>query len=169
MLTPDWISAIASVATLVITIIISIILQRAANRINQAGHDRSIREWWNTLNETALSSDEMLLVADELMNPSAAEQSIKQKRRRWFAFLVLNALSSMFTGAQDGLTRSTADTVGIVKDHLRILLDSDDIYQQSQQAYEAEFMALCREVHDELLARHEEQLQRASPPSTKTV
>ena len=166
-MTPEKLSAYASVATLVVSIIISIILHRATTRFARAEHERSIREWWNTLNETALSSDEMLVVADALMNPSAATHSVEEKRRRWFAFLVLNALASSFLGVTDGLSRSRDETTSIVTHHLRILLAADDIYAQSQQGYEAKFAALCREVREEL--ERAGQLQRASPPSTKTV
>jgi small basic protein len=166
-MTPEELGAYASIATLIVSIVISIILHRATTRFARAEHERSIREWWNTLNETALSSDKMLLVADELMNPLATTQSLEEKRRRWFAFLVLNALSSSFLGAKDGLSRSRDDTISIVKHHLRILLASDDIYVQSQQGYEAKFAALCREIREEL--EHAGQLQSASPPSTKIV
>lgn len=168
-MTPEELSAYAAVATLVVTVVISIILQRWSSRVARTEHERSLREWWNTLNETALSSEEMLLVADKLMHPSAVGQTVEEKRRRWFAFLVLNALSSSFLGAQDGLSRSKEDTVGIVKHHLRILLPSDDIYELSQQGYEPGFAALCREVRDELQERQGEQLRRAAPPSTEAV
>ncbi len=149
-MTAEEISAYASVATLVVSVAISIILHRATTRFAKAEHERSIREWWNTLNETALSSDEMLEAADKLMNPDSAKYSTEQKRRRWFAFLVLNALASSYLGARQGLSRSTEDTVDIVKHHRRILLASDDIYAQSQQGYEPDFAALCREVREEL-------------------
>jgi hypothetical protein len=144
--------AVLALATLIVSIVISVTLHRWSNRVAKVEHERSLREWWNTLNETALSSAEMLLVADELMHPTSTGQPIGEKRRRWFAFLVLNALSSSYLGAKDGLSRSTTDTVNIVKHHLRILLTSDDIYKLSQQGYEADFAALCREVYAELSA-----------------
>jgi hypothetical protein len=159
----EEISAYAAVAqavlaflTLGVSVAISIFLYRWSNRVDKSNHDRSIREWGNNLDETALSSDEMLFVADELMNPSAVTHSILKKRRRWFAFLVLNGLSSMYAGAKDGLGRSADDTLVIVKHHLRILLSSDDIYDLTQQGYEADFAALCREVRGEVSAERRE-------------
>jgi hypothetical protein len=163
------VQAVLALFTLGVSVAISIILYRWSNRVDKSEHDRSTREWWNNLNQTALSSDEMLLVADELMNPSAAKHSVEEKRRRWFAFLVLNVLSSSYLGVRDGLSRSADDTVKIVKHHLRILLRADDIYELSQQGYEADFAALCREVRGELSAERSERLQSASPPSTKIV
>lgn len=143
--------AILALLTLGVSVAISVFLYRWSNRVDKSSHDRSIREWWNTLDEMALSSDEMLLVADELMNPSAVSHSILKKRRRWYAFLVLNVLSSMYTGAKDGLSRSADDSVSMVKHHLKILLSSDDIFDLTQKGYEADFIALCREVRCELL------------------
>ena len=166
-MTPEELSAYASVATLLVTVVITIILQRWSNRVARAEHERSIREWWNSLNVTALASDDTLVAADRLMNPAAVGEPIEEKRRRWFAFLVLNALSSSYLGARDGLSRSEADTVGIVKHHLNILLASEDIYRQSQAGYEPDFAALCREVHAELLAKRDAESQSAQPP-TKT-
>lgn len=167
-MTPDALSAYASVATLFVSIVITLILQRWSNRVARAEHDRSIREWWNALNETALSSDEMLVAADRLMSPDAGAEPIEQKRRRWFAFLVLNALSSMYMGAKAGLSNSE-DTLKIVEHHLQSILKSDDIYRQTQFGYEKDFSNFCRGVRTALEAKLEREAQSASPPSTKST
>ncbi len=193
---PEEINALAAVAqavlalaTLVISLAISWFVYRGTKRIAKAEHDRSIREWWNTLDTIALSNDEMLKVADELMNPLLATQSMDEKRRRWFAFVVLNALSSSYVGAKTGMTQSSNDTIEIVKHHLRNLLSSDDIFKLTQYGYEKDFAVLCKEIHDEaanqsaihakatpvepVSAQPTEILntdtQRFSPPSTKIV
>jgi hypothetical protein len=115
-------------------------------------HDRSIREWWNTLDQVALSSDEMLVIADELMDPESRDQPLKEKRRKWFTYLVLNTLASSFVVAQLGVTRSYDDTVGGVRHHLRRLLVDPDTFRLSQSGYETDFSALCREVRQELIS-----------------
>lgn len=167
-MTPEELSAYAAVATLFVSIVIAVILQRWSSRVAKAEHDRSIREWWNSLNETALSSDEMLIAADRLMSPNTEAESVEQKRRRWFAFLILNALSSMYVGARAGLSNSK-DTLTIVEHHLHIILKSDDIYWQSQSGYEKDFSNLCKRVRAALEAKREREGQSASPPSTNST
>lgn len=122
-----------------------------SKRVAQVEHDRSIREWWNTLDQIALSSDQMLVLADEMMYTSSVDESLEKRRRRWFAFVILNALSSSYLGAKLGLTRSSVETVEIVRHHLRKLLVQDDIFKLSQEGYEPDFATLCREVRKEVV------------------
>lgn len=141
---------ILAVAALIGSIAVSLFVYYGTKQTSRLEYDRAIREWWNALDQIALSSDDMLTIADQLMDPASYSQSTEQRRRKWFAFIVLNALASTYIGAKLGLVRSTEDSVGIIKHHLRRLLVSDDIFSLSQAGYEPDFMALCRQVRDEL-------------------
>ena len=159
---PDEISAIAAVAQAVLalaaligSIAISVFVYSGSKRIARMEYERSVREAWNNLDAVALSSDEMLKIADQMMDPLSAARSLEERRRRWFAYLVLNALASSYVGAQQGLTKSPKGTLDICEHHLNRLLLDKDIFELTQQGYEGEFMALCRVIHKKLQKKKE--------------
>ena len=156
-MTPDEVNsltaiaqAVLSLAALIASIAVSVFVYYGTKRMTRIEFDRSIREWWNALDQLALSNDELLVVADKLFYPTATNETIDQKRRKWFTFVILNALASSHTGYKQGLTGSSADTLNIVKHHLRNLMKSEDVFLQSQSGYELSFMKLCKEIREEL-------------------
>lgn len=152
--------AVLALATLIVSIVISLFVYYGTRKIARLEHDRSIREWWNTLNTIALDDDKMLEIAEKLMNPSASPQTAEETRRKWFAFVVLNTLSSSYLGAMTGVSRSSEETINIVKHHLRKLLSSEDIFNLTQgEGYEKDFANLCRQIRAEISSQHSAELQ----------
>jgi hypothetical protein len=159
---PDEVAAIAAIAQAVFAfaaIAIAVVVYRASNLIARMQYEWSVREAWNALDSVALSDERMLVMADRLMDPSSTNRSLEAIQRKWFVFMVLNALASSYMGAKRGLTQSKKDTLSICTHHLSRLVVDDEIFALTQHGYEKDFSAFCRNIREQQLA------QRASEKS----
>jgi len=160
----DQIAALAAVAqailalvTLIGSIAVSLFIWYGTRRIAQLDYERSLREAWMAVDAVALSSDEMLVMADTLMDPKNAASHIEARRRRWFAYTLMNAIVSTYFGAKHGFTQSRKDSLEACRQLLRPLMNHDEIFEITQgHGYEPEFSALCREVREEQIRNSNE-------------
>jgi len=158
---PDEVSAAAGVAqaaigllTLITTIAITVFVYIGTRAIARIEHDRGIRDAWNSLDALALSDPALLRVAEDLLpGPgSPTGSSCKAARRKWFAYMALNVLSSMYNGATRGLTRSRPDALMTCEYHIAMLVAHDDVYALTQEGYSGPFAAFCRGIREKQIA-----------------
>lgn len=156
-MTPDEISALAAVAqtllalaALIGSVAVSMLVWYGTRRIAKLDYERSIREAWIAVDTAALSNDQMLVMADTLMDPKNENDDLERRRRRWFAYTVLNAITSSYFGAKHNLTQSQKVTIEGCRQLLGPLLRHDEIFEITQgHGYEDEFSEFCREIRKE--------------------
>jgi hypothetical protein len=155
-MTPDEIAAMAGVAqaviaflTLVVTAVVTVLVYRGTRAIARIEHDRGIRDAWNAIDAIALADEDMLRVAEELMpDPGGGPRATAGARRKWFAFMILNALSSTYSAASRKGMRSRPDALETCAYHVGVLVKHDDIYVLTQEGYSAAFATFCRGIKE---------------------
>lgn len=139
--------AVLALAALIGSVAISAYVWYGTRRIAQLEYERAIREAWIAVDTTALSSDAMLVMADNLMDPRNGNDDIEKRRRRWFAYTVLNAVTSLYFGSKYRLTQVEMEAC---KELLRPMLLHDEVFEITQgHGYGAEFGAFCRKIREE--------------------
>jgi len=154
--TPEKIAALTGVAqtvialaTLIVTAAVTVLVYVGTKAIARIEHDRGIRDAWNAIDAIALSDEAMLAVAESLMpQPGGTPRSVEEARRKWFAYMILNALSSTYSAARRRVTRSRSDALATCAYHVGILVQHDDIYALTQEGYNPAFAAFCREIRE---------------------
>src|SRR5262249_35201915 len=94
--------AILALAALIGSIAMAAFVWNGTRRIAKLDYERSVREIWIAIDTVALSSDATLIMADNLMDQRNRSDEIEQRRRRWFSYMILNAITSSFFGAKNG-------------------------------------------------------------------
>jgi hypothetical protein len=155
-MTPEEVAAIAGVAqaviafaTLVVTAALTVIVYVGTRAIARIEHDRGVRDAWNAIDAIALADPDVLRVAEELMpEPGDGPRPAEGARRKWFAYMILNALSSTFSAAERGVLRSRPDALTTCAYHVGALVRHDDIYPLTQEGYSAGFARFCRDIKE---------------------
>jgi hypothetical protein len=139
--------AIVAVATLVATVVVSVLVYIGTRKIARIEHDRGVRESWNTIDALALSDPSVLRLIEEILPaPGSSARDIEMARRKWLAYMLLNTLSSTYNGATRGLTRSKSDALSVCEYHVAALVRHDDIFALTQEGYSDSFAAFCKRV-----------------------
>ena len=138
-------------------------------RISRLQYDHAIRDAWNALDTVALSDEELLGIADDLLPPKPdpdATTAARKRKRKWFSYLVLNALFIRFVAAKAGASPFGVTSDKMVKFHLEYLLVHDDVYRLTQEAgYEDDFAELCRNARRSACSKSVgTQCERGRPP-----
>jgi hypothetical protein len=147
------VQAIIGFVTLLSTIAVSVIVYVGTKRITRIEFDRSIREGWNSINTLAVSDASVLAIAESLMpQPGSEVRSSESARRKWFAFMLLNVLSSMHSAASRRFSPYRSDALETCRFHLSALVRNDDIYELTQVGYSRNFAEFCHEVRQQVLS-----------------
>jgi len=139
--------AIVAFATLATTIVIAVLVYLGGRKFSRLQHDQALREAWNTLDTIVLTDNELLVIADELMPPKPTPNtSIPDRKRKWFTYLVLNAILARFLAMKADATPLDHG----VEFHLKYLLLNDDVYKLTQESgYEEPFANFCKKLREE--------------------
>lgn len=155
-MTPDDIQALAAIAqtvlalaTFVVTVMLSLFAYFGTKQIAKIEYGRAIRDAWLTIDTTALSNDEMLKVADLLVDPNSTNDTVEVRRKKWFAYLLLNPLLSGFEGNRKGFLEDKY-VRNSLEQTLKPLMADDDIFSLTQgRGYPQDFARYCRKLRNE--------------------
>ncbi len=142
-------SAIAQVVLAVVGIVgataVSLFVYYGSRRIATAQYLRSVYDAWIAIDTFLLSNPDCLETYNRLARPQDTHATAELTKRRHIAFLVLNPLSTLFEGIQEGYVERDAMTR--LQAVLGRVLADDDVYRQTQEElFGDKFVALCREV-----------------------
>ena len=152
--TDSWISLlqlIVSIAGVVITIWLAVIVQRSAARLTELEFARAVRDTWLHVDDVTLRDPDLVRLASQFLPPHETTDPAFPQKRLWL-LLQLNPLQTTFQAARHGLFgRAGTDSIASIKSQLKFVVKDDDAYWVTQnQGYDSAFMALCREVRDEV-------------------
>ena len=149
-----WISLlqlIVSIAGVVITIWLAVIVQRSAARLTELEFARAVRDTWLHVDDVTLRDPELVRIASQFLPPHETTDPAFQRKRLWL-LLQLNPLQTTYQAARQGLFgRDGTDSIAAIRSQLAFIVNDDDAYWVTQnQGYDPAFVALCREVRDEV-------------------
>lgn len=168
----QFLFAVAQIILGIATCALAFFVWRLSKQMARAEYVRTLQELWNTVNTTALSTDELLNVADEV-HGIAQQDDLESRRKKWFTFIKLNALQQSFFGRKtklldEGYARPNLDQL------LRPMLKDPLVYRLTQECgYHTEFADYCRselekhfpkEYEDYVAKRNKEELAIAAQP-----
>jgi hypothetical protein len=152
--TGTWISIlqlVVSIASVLITIWLAVIVQRGAARLTELEFARAVRDTWIRVDEVTLRDPDLIRLASQFLPPHQSADPGFQQKRLWL-LLQLNPLQTTYQAARQGLFgRDGADAIDSIRSQLKFVVKDDDAYWVTQnQGYDPAFTALCREVRDEV-------------------
>ena len=152
--TDTWISlvqVVVSIAGLVITIWLALIVQRGAARLTELEFARAVRDTWLHVDDVTLRDPDLVRLANQFLPPHETTDPAFPQKRLWL-LLQLNPLQTTYQAARQGLFgRDGASSIEAIKSQLAFVVKDDDAYWVTQnQGYDPAFMELCRAVRDEV-------------------
>jgi hypothetical protein len=152
--TDTWISLlqlIVSIASVAITIWLAVIVQRSARRLTELEFARAVRDTWLHVDDVTLRDPDLVRLAGQFWPPHETTDPAFQQKRL-FLLVFLNPLQTTYQAARQGLFgRDGASSIEAIKSQLAYVVKDDDAYWVTQnQGYDPAFIALCREVRDEV-------------------
>jgi hypothetical protein len=155
-MSPDEIQAYSAIAqtiiaffTLIVTIALTYLVYRATKIIAAIEYSRSIRDAWLSVDSVALSNDEMLKIADKLMDPSTVNDSIELRRKRWLAFMVFNIMVSNFEGKEHSFLKDEDSKAAFDKLLMPLIIDDDSFILTQTKGHPPKFSAYCKKMREE--------------------
>jgi hypothetical protein len=140
-----------ALTALVVSAVITWIVNKRSKRIAELQYWRAVGNVWMDIDKFALSSDQNLSMVDHLFHPDLAHQSIEDRRKRWFGYMVLNVFSDAYHGVDKSLDIGPeSDHRDNVRQELKPLMQDDVLYDLSQSGiYGTEFEKVCAQVRAE--------------------
>src|SRR6188474_24617 len=103
--TDSWISLlqlIVSIAGVVITVWLAVIVQRSAARLTQLEFARAVRDTWIHVDEVTLGDPNLVKLASQFLVPHETADPGFQQKRLWL-LLQLNPLQTTYQAARQGV------------------------------------------------------------------
>lgn len=152
--TDTWISLlqlVVSIAGVVITVWLALIVQRSAARITQLEFARALSDSWIHVDDVTLSDPELVRLAEQFHAPRETADPAFQKKRLYL-LVFLNPLQTSYQAARQGIFgKDSEKSIETIKEQLAYVVKDDDAYWVTQnQGYDPGFVALCREVREEI-------------------
>jgi hypothetical protein len=147
----NLIQLIVSIVGVTITVWIALIVQRSSSRITKLEFNRALRDSWIHVDEMTLRDPSLVSLMNEYLPPhESADPAFAQKRL--FLFVFLSPLYTTYQAARQGLAGTgAADAIAAIRSQLAYVVRDDDAYWVTQnQGYDPDFMAICREVREEV-------------------
>ena len=92
-------NVILALAALVGSVAVALHVHYSQARAEQLSFFHSLGQSWISVDLAALSDDKLLVTADNLMDPAnVGEQDINLRRKRWFAYSVMNLVLAALQG-----------------------------------------------------------------------
>jgi hypothetical protein len=147
-------NVILAMAAVVGSIAVALYVHYSQQRAERLSYFHSLGQAWISVDLAALSDDQLLVTADNLMDPAnIPEPSIERRRKRWFAYAVMNLVLARYKGAEDGILVPKEEVVAGCRNMLSTLMRDDDIYMMTQgHGYEPWMQEVCRELRQEYMA-----------------
>jgi hypothetical protein len=146
-------NVILALAALTGSVAVALFVHYAQARSEQLSFFHSLGSAWIDIDLAALTDDELLVVADNLMDPANVHDDIKSRKKRWFAYAVMNVVLARYKAAEDGILEPKEEVVAGCRDMLKTLVADDEIYEITQgHGYEPWMSAACRELREQHLA-----------------
>lgn len=138
--------SVIALAALIASIAIPLILYKAQKRRETLEFIHAVRTMWVSIDTVILQRDDLIEVADSILDPRGKEKDIKERQRSWIALMVLNTVYMDYLGAKNGFHSQQA--LQTITNFLQIFLTSDTAYQMTQNdgAYDSEFRAHCSKI-----------------------
>lgn len=114
--TDTWISLlqlIVSIAGVVITIWLAVIVQRSAARLTELEFARAVRDTWLRVDDVTLRDPELIRLASQFLPPHETTDPAFQRKRLWVAAAVEPA-SDHLSGGAPGAVRPRRDGVDCI-------------------------------------------------------
>jgi hypothetical protein len=137
----------ASIAGVVVTIWLAVIVQRSAAKLTRLEFTRALRESWIHVNDVTLRDPSLINLANQyLPRRETTDPAFGQKRL--FLLVYLNPINTAYQAALQGIYGAgTKEAIDAVKDQLgRVVADDDAYWVTQSHNYDPEFAALCREI-----------------------
>jgi hypothetical protein len=152
--TGTWISLLqlfVSIAGVVITVWLALIVQRGAARLTELEFARAVRDTWLHVDDVTLRDPELVRLASQFLPPHETADPGFPRKRLWL-LLQLNPMQTTYQAARQGVFgRDGKSAIEGIRSQLAFVVKDDDAYWVTQnQGYDAAFVALCREVRDEV-------------------
>lgn len=142
-----------SVALSAIALVVSCHTAWYSRRLGTLSHDREIRDAWMDIDDTALSNDQLLIIADEILDPHPKGESLKSIRRRWLGYKIMNVVLSHYESANfhHKSSREYKKRISSCEEILRNILEHDDIYEiLDGHGYDQDFVSYCKGIREKL-------------------
>jgi hypothetical protein len=172
-MSPEKIQAYSAVAqtvigllTLIVTVVLTYLLYRGTKAIAAIEYSRSLRDAWITLDSVVLSNDEMLKIADKLMDPKAIDDPIDLRRKKWIAFIVFNILASTFEGHEQEFMKDEDARTAFDRLLMPLIIDDDTFVLTQTRGHPPAFSGHCKKLRENHVTRKalaEQQLNSDSP------
>jgi hypothetical protein len=145
--------ALFAVAALIGSVAVTLYVHYSQIRAERVSFNHSLGEAWIDIDLAALSSDELLIVADNLMDPrNKSETDINRRRKRWFAYAVMNVVLARYKAAEDGILEPKEHVKAGCRALLGTLVEDDDVYEITQgHGYEDWMSEICHDLRQEHL------------------
>jgi hypothetical protein len=143
---------ILAVAALIGSVAVALHVWYSQAQMTSRQINKATRDSWIAVDLAALSDDELLVVADNLMDPANLSDPIEKRKKRWFAYAVLNIIIERYDAAREGLIGPEEEIVAGCRQLLKTLMADDDVFAITQgHGYEKAHIELCRSVRDEVM------------------
>lgn len=132
----------------VVTIVLAVVVHRSTLLIARVQARQTISHMWNTLNVEALKSSENLRIAEWLITSQDADKRAPgtKLKRRFFAFLALQAIHNNFLATKMGLF--DYQTIDNTEKHLlQPLVSKEEIFELvGSRGFDTSFYDHCLEL-----------------------
>lgn len=131
-------------------VLIAYVVYRQTEKLKRIEISKQAIDSYNVLNGIAVSSDANLLAFDK-MGRSDIEEDIEVRRKRWCAFVWLEALQATFLSMKHNLIdRAYAEQA--LRQQLEVILKDEDVYWLvCNRGFDPSFAVYCTELRDRLL------------------
>ena len=147
-------NVVLALAAVVGSVAVALYVHYAQQRAERLSYFHSLGQAWITVDIAALADEELLVTADNLMDPAnIGETDMNRRRKRWFAYAVMNLVLARYKGAMDGILEPKEEVLAGCRGMLANLMRDDDIYAMTQgHGYEPWMSEVCSELRQEYLA-----------------
>jgi hypothetical protein len=148
-------NVVLALAALAGSVAVALYVNKSQSQAERLAFFHSLGEAWINIDLAALSNDDLLVAADNLMDPrNADEPDLNRRRKRWFAYAVMNVVLARYKGAEDGILEPKEEVLAGCRSLLATLVRDDDIYEITQgHGYEPAMQELCRDLRRERIVR----------------
>src|SRR5688500_10571380 len=133
--TDTWISLVqlvVSIAGVVITVWLALIVQRSAARLTQLEFSRALFDTWLHVDDITLRDPDLIRLVDQFQPPRHTKDPAFQKKRL-FRLVFLNPLQTGYQAARQGFFGpNRARSIETIKSQLAYVVKDDDAYWVTQ-------------------------------------
>ncbi|MEO6349223.1 MAG: hypothetical protein ABIP53_01085 [Candidatus Limnocylindrales bacterium] len=142
---------VVSIAGVVVTLWLALVVQRSAAKLTRLEFTRALRETWMHADDVTLRDPSLISLANQFHpHHETADPAFEQKRL--YLFVYLNPINTAYQAALQGVYGTNVqEAIDAIKDQLKPVVADDDAFWVTQNhGYDPEFAALCRAVRQSL-------------------